>query len=255
MHIAITGASSGIGAALAREFGGAGNKITLVARRLEMMQALAAELDAETSCHKVDLANLETCCDWVQPAEDALGPVDVLINNAGVQWVEPTLQISNKRAELLFRLNVLAPMRLIRRVAPGMIERGSGHIVNIASLAGVTFAPGMADYSASKAAIAAASETLNDEFKSKGVHVLTVYPGPVTTPMEQAARAKFEGSASVDHLPTGTADELASKIHSCITKRKVRLVYPAVYGVTRHMRDISQWVTNSFAPRLDGSDS
>lgn len=248
MHIAITGASSGIGEGLARQFDGADHKITLVARREELLEKLAASLQAETSWHKADLTDLETCCDWVDAAEAKLGPIDVLINNAGMQFVEPTLGITNERAERLMTLNVAAPMRLIRRVAPAMIERGSGHIVNIASLAGVTFAPGMADYSASKAAIAAASETLNHELKAKGVHVLTVYPGPVATPLEKAARAQLEVTAAMDHLPTGNVEELAKKIDDCIRKKKARLIYPAVYGVTRHMRDISQWVTNAFAP-------
>lgn len=254
MHFAITGASSGIGEAFARKFGVAGNKVTLVARREELLNKLAGELEAETSLYKVDLGVLDNVCSWVDAAEAALGPIDVLINNAGVQWVEPTLNITTERAELLMRLNVMAPLRLIRRVAPGMIERGSGHIVNVASLAAVTFAPGMADYSASKAALAAASETLNSELKPKGVHVLTVYPGPVRTAMERAARDKFTASKSVDALPTGTVEELADKVAKALQSRQVRLIYPGVYGITRHVRGFSQWVTNSFGPQLSDDE-
>ena len=250
MHIAITGASSGIGEALAREFGGADHKLTLVARRLELLEALAADVQAPCGVHKADLTDLATCCDWIEAAEQQHGPIDVLINNAGMQYVEPTLGISNERAERLYTLNVLAPMRLIRAVAPGMVERGGGHIVNVTSIAGITFAPGMADYSASKAALAAASETMHTELKDKGVHVFTVYPGPVSTPLEQAARDKYEAGATVDALPTGKPDELARKIRKGIASRQQRIVYPAVYGVTRHMRDISQWFTDTFSPPL-----
>jgi short-subunit dehydrogenase len=254
MHIAITGASSGIGEALARKFGTEGNRVTLVARREELLNKLAGELEAQTSVHKVDLSELDGVCGWVDEAEATLGPIDVLINNAGIQWVEPTLALSVERAELLMRLNLMAPLRLIRRVAPEMVERGHGHIVNISSMSAVTFAPGMADYSASKAGLAAASETLNDELKPKGVHVLTVYPGPVRTAMESAARDKFKEAKSVDALPTGTAGELADKIAKALDKRSTRLVYPGVYGLTRHIRDLSQWATNSFAPRLKSSE-
>lgn len=250
MHIAITGASSGIGEALARHFDGANNRLTLVARRLHLLERLGEQLEAQTSLHKVDLADLATCAQWVDAAQAQMGPIDVLINNAGVQVVAPTMLVSDERAEMMTRVNLMAPMRLIRQVAPAMMSRGDGHIVNISSLAGVTFAPGMADYSASKAALAAASETLHQELKPAGVHVLTVYPGPVRTPLEQAAREKYARSATVDALPTGEPRRLAILIERHMHSRSRRLVYPQVYGITRHVRDVSQWFTDTFSPPL-----
>lgn len=251
MHIAITGASSGIGAALAREYGAAGNKLSLVARRTDLLAALADEVAADAHVYAADLCSLATACDWIADAESASGPIEILINNAGMQYVEPFFAISSERAERLYNLNLLAPLRLIRAVAPGMVERGSGAIVNVASVAAITFASGMADYSASKAGLAAASESLNEELAGKGVHVLTVYPGPVHTAMEAAARAKFAGNRAAEGLPTGTTDEIASLIAAFVQKRRPRLVYPRIYGVTRHARDISQWVTRTFGPHID----
>ncbi len=250
MHIAITGASSGIGAALTRAFGTADNKLSLVARRLELLEQLADEVAAEASCHRVDLGLLESCCDWVEAAEQAHGPIDVLINNAGVQYVVHALELEDERRELMMRINLLAPQRLIYRVAPGMVERGSGTIVNVSSMAGITPTPWMADYSASKAGLAAASETLRVELRKTGVNVLTVYPGPVSTPMETDARKQFVDSVLVDNVPTGTVDALARLVRKAVRKRKARIVYPRIYGLGRYFRVTGQWVTDCLSPPL-----
>ncbi len=250
MHIAITGASSGIGEALARAFALPGHKLSLVARRMELLEALAADASCPAVCYRVDLSQLETCCDWVDQAEEAHGPIDVLINNAGIQHVASALLLEDGPREAMMRVNLLAPQRLIRRVAPGMVERGSGTIVNVSSVAGIIPPPWMADYSASKAGLAAASETLRVELKGTGVNVLTVYPGPVRTPMETAARTRFVDSMLVDRVPTGSASTLAARVLKAVRKRKARLIYPGIYSLGRHFRILGQWVTDCLSPPL-----
>ncbi len=257
MHVIITGASSGLGEGMARDFASAGWSLTLVARREPELRALAGAFKAkafagDTHVIAADLSDLERCAGVIDEAEAALGPADVLVNNAGIQYVEPTVGITPERGELLMAVNLLSPLRMTWRVLPGMIERRSGTIVNIASMAAVTPTPGMCHYNASKAGLAAASESLRVELKDTGVNVVTVYPGPVTSPMESVARESFTGSWATRNVPTGTPDEMARLVREAIVKGKPRLFYPKVYGVTRYSRVMSQWFTDTFTPPLKG---
>ena len=112
-HALITGASSGIGEAMARHFAAKGWRLTLAARRKEQLDDLAASLDAEVFVRPTDLSDLSQCERLVKDAVEALGPIDVLINNAGVQYVEPTVGVTPERGELLLNVDLLAPLRLI----------------------------------------------------------------------------------------------------------------------------------------------
>jgi len=251
-HIAVTGASAGIGLAIARAFAQKPNQLTVVARRRAPLEALAQEALAAgvaTFVAESDMADLEHCCDWVDEAEARQGPIDVLVLNAGVQKVGPALSFSVAETEAMMRVNVMAPLRLVRKVAPVMVARGRGTIVVVASVSGITYTPQMADYSASKAAVSAFSETLSVELKGTGVHVLTVYPGPIATDMEKAARANLVDGFLTRSIPMGTPEDLADQIQSAILKEAPRLVFPRVYGATRFARVTSQWLTYRFAPR------
>lgn len=251
MHVLVTGASSGIGAALARHWGSKpGVKLTLAARREAHLTALASQVDAETFVRPTDLNDLSECAALVDEAVARFGSVDVLINNAGIQYVEPTVGVSPERIDRLMTVDLLAPLHLMHHVLPGMLERGAGSIINIASLAGIIHTPGMAHYNAAKAGLAAASESMRVELERSGVHILTVYPGPVHSEMESAAREQFEPSAAVDNLPTGTPEALAQAIDKSLAKKSARLIYPKVYGLSRTTRNLSQWITDRFSPGL-----
>lgn len=254
MHVLITGASSGLGEGMARDFAAAGWSLTLAARRKAMLDALADALDTPTHTIAVDLSDLARCAEVISEAEAALGPVDALINNAGLQYVEPTVGIGHERGELLFAVNLLAPMRLIHEVLPGMLARGAGCVVNISSMAGVTPTPGMCHYNAAKAGLAAASESLRVELAESGVHVVTVYPGPVTSPMETKAREAFPEHWTVKNVPTGTPEGMAKLVREAIVKKKPRVFYPKVYGAARYSRVLSQWLTDTFTPPIGGDE-
>ncbi len=253
MHIAITGASSGIGRCLAQAFARPGARLTVVARRRAQLEALADSLDVPVCVLTADLSDLDAATAWVDEAERAHGPIDVLVNNAGVQVVDPVLDVAVADAERMFRLDTLAPVRLVHRVAPGMVERGGGCIVNVASVAAYTFTPGMAHYNAAKAALAAFSETLRAELAPSGVHVVTVYPGPIRTPMEAAARARFgsdEAPAVVQRIPTGQPEVLARLVVRAFDQRRPRVIYPAFYRLGWRMRHLAQWLTFRATPAL-----
>jgi short-subunit dehydrogenase len=231
MHVAITGASVGIGEAFARAFAAKGASISLVARRKDRLDALARELSGKAFVHEADLSHPDRATDWIAPAEEALGPIDVLVNNAGVQNIEPTELAVPDEGERLLRLNVFTPIRLTLAVLPGMLARRSGTIVDIASMAAVTPMPGMYYYNASKGALANASEGLRGELHGTGVHVVTVYPGPVDTDMGRTGLGKYESSLATRLSPLGTADELARLVVRAVEMKKPRVVYPRSYGI------------------------
>ena len=252
MHILITGASSGIGEALTRHFGSDPvHQITLVARRLENLEALASELSAQAYPMRADLSLLDSAEKVVVNATQRFGDVDLLINNAGANHLGEPGGFDVAVAEKLFALNVFSPIRLVEAVLPAMRRRQHGTIVNIASIAAAN-APGMmTHYAATKAALARYSEGLATQLEEEGIKVLTVYPGPVKTPMEDLVRDQLGGDLGMgDRLPSGRADELAIKIEQAIKQSKRRLVYPGFYASALWLPLLGQRLTDEFSPRL-----
>lgn len=223
-HIVLTGASSGIGAALAWELSRTGARLTLVARRREKLQALAEELPGETLVLPRDLSDSDPS--WLEQARAALGPIDVLVNNAGGSLYGRTADLSADEGERVLALNLHTPLRLTHAVLPELAERG-GMIVNIASIAAFAPVPGMTWYNASKGGLAAASESLAGELLGSGIHVLTVYPGVIDdTAMGQRGLDAYESTWSVRLQPRASSAALAKQIRWAMEKRKARLVYP-----------------------------
>lgn len=250
MHAFVTGASAGIGEALAKRLAAAGYDLTLVARRASELQRVAEQLPAgaKVRAQVADVSELSSLASVVRRAEDELGPVDVLVNNAGIQIVALTHEVTPAQGERLLTVNVLAPFRLTQAVLPGMIERGRGTIVDIASLAALAPTLGMYHYSASKAALAAASEALRAEVAPQGIHVVTVYPGPVRTKMAQAAVDRYaEDPTGI--LPVGNTAALARLVVRAIERRKARVIYPRAYVLARMFPGITRWVMDRMSPR------
>ena len=249
MHVAITGASSGIGEAIAREFARAGAKLTLVARRRDLLDRIAKETGA--SCHVItkDLSDHEHAADWIAESEAALGPIDVLVDNAGIELIARSEELDVLEGEKLLRLNLLAPLRITRAVLPSMLARRAGTIVDVASVAGLCATNGYAWYGASKAGLAMASETLRAEVAPHGVHVVTVYPGPVHSDMAVRAVEALEPSASTNLAPWGRSDELARLVRKAVEKKKARVIYPRFYTITRWFPGLARFIADRAAPR------
>ena len=251
MHVVITGASSGIGAALARELAKAGHSLTLVARRESLLRELAKTLGVKTHVVAKDLGEVESAADWIGGAEDALGPIDVLINNAGVQIVAPTTRVDPSEGERLLKVDLFAPMRLTQAVLPKMLERKSGVVVDVSSVAALAPTPGMFHYSAAKAALAAASESLRGELRGTGVHVVTVYPGIIeSTEMAKAAMDKYEPSWLLSRAPRGNEDRLAVLVRRAIERKHDRVIYPRSGIFTRWFPGTTRWMLDRFTPPL-----
>jgi len=254
MHIVITGASSGIGTALARELAKQpGAKLTLVARRRERLEALAQELSASTHVALVDLAEQPTPTEWLDEAVSELGEVDVLVNNAGVQVIGRTASIDCDEGERSIALNLFSPLRLIRSVLPSMVDRGRGHIVNVASIAAIAPTPGMTYYNASKAGFAGASESLRGELLDSGVHVMTVYPGIIAgTEMSDKGFDSYHSSRLLALQPQGSPEKLARLIARGLKKRQARLIYPRLNMIARSLPGPTRWLMDRFTPDVKG---
>lgn len=250
-HVLITGASSGIGESLARAWLGAGAAVTLVARRKPLLERIAETAPKRTRVILADLAQDLDPAALFDEAEAAQGPVDVLVNNAGVQIVEPAHTIAWERAEALLRVDLLAPLRLTQEALRRMLPRGRGTIVDIASMAALVPTPGMLFYNAAKGGLAAASEGLRAEAKRGGVHVVTVYPGPVKSAMEASGRAAYEESRIVSLLtPTGDPDVLARLVLAAVDRRRARVIYPRINLFARWFPGTSRRLTDAFTPAL-----
>lgn len=250
MHVIVTGASSGIGESLARAFAADGADLTLVARRAERLHALAAALGPRGRVNVVvaDLSDPERATEVVAAAIAALGPVDVLVNNAGVQIVGATTATDPAEGERLLATNLMTPLRLTRAVLPSMIARGAGTIVDVASMAALAPTPGMTWYNASKAGLAAASEAMRGELRGTGVHVLTVYPGIIDTPMADAAIVRAEPSRMLALQPHGDPDVLASLVTRAVRTRRARVVYPRVNWLARWFPGATRCLLDRYTP-------
>jgi short-subunit dehydrogenase len=251
MHIVVTGASSGIGAALAREFARTGSNVTIIARRRDRLDALAREFPERVHVIAHDLSNLRDCTRWIADAERAHGPIDVLVNNAGIQDLAPLDEMQPDRTEQVLHLNLHVPLRVTAAVLPSMLARKAGTIVDVASVAAFAPTPGITVYSASKAGLAAASEALRGELRGTGVHVVTVYPGIIAdTEMGAAGLEKVKSDPTVRYVPQGNAAELARRVRVAVQRRRRRVIYPASMTLARWFPGITRWVLDTFTPSM-----
>ena len=246
MHVVVTGASSGIGAALARELGkDAKDTVTLVARRKSAMDELAKEIAAASNVIAHNLSDSARATSWIAEAEERSGPIDVMINNAGVENTGFAHEADIAAGVSLIHTNMISPMLIARALLPGMVARRSGTIVNVASVAAFNAVKLQAWYGASKAGFAMFSEVARAEVREHGVHVVTVYPGPVKTPMAEAAYAVYGGRKGVvGLLPEGNPEKLARLVRRAIEKKHDRVVYPTFYEIGRFLPWVSRFMSD-----------
>jgi NAD(P)-dependent dehydrogenase (short-subunit alcohol dehydrogenase family) len=179
----VTGASRGIGAATARALDQAGARVVLVARDSPDLSAVADDLGQNPVVVAADLGDRDAPMAVAQQALAALGRVDVLVNNAAAAARLPTADTDAAIIDNLLAVNVRAPLLLTACLVPGMIERGSGCIVNLSSVSALVGTPRRAAYAASKGALDAATRSLAMELGPSGIRVNSVAPGVVDTAM------------------------------------------------------------------------
>ncbi|HJK98542.1 MAG TPA: SDR family NAD(P)-dependent oxidoreductase, partial [Polyangiaceae bacterium LLY-WYZ-14_1] len=182
--VVITGASAGIGAAAARAFAAEGARVVLAARGRDALDELAAELrgqGGEALVVPTDVGDDAACRRLIDEAVATHSQVDVLVNNAGLHHRGPFPGLTPEQATAMVDLNLRAPILLTRLVLDGMLARGSGAVVNVASLAGCIPVPESVTYSATKFGLRGFSLALGEELRGSGVRVAAVSPGPVST--------------------------------------------------------------------------
>ena len=224
--VLITGAASGIGRLMALKIAGKGGRLILWDVDAAHLDAVAAEIAAAggqasvVACNLVERESIEAAAARTLAEH---GAVDVLINNAGIVDGKPLLQASDEEIARTFAVNTLAPFRTVRAFLPGMLAQGAGHIVTIASAAGIAAVPRLADYSASKAAAIAFDESLRLEFAHDGVPVKTtvVCPFYVATGMFEGVRTRFPLL-----LPILRPEAVADRIVRAIERNEARLILP-----------------------------
>lgn len=210
-HIVITGASAGIGAAVARAVQGPDVRLSLGARRVERLAAVAPE----AFHHRLDVTDEASVEAFLAAAEAAHGPVDALINNAGkARGLERIAEAEGSMWREMIEANVMGVLHMTRRVLPGMIERGKGDIVMIGSIAGLQAYAGGSVYCATKRALISIAEALRLETHGTGLRVSTVHPGLVET---EFSLVRFDGDSEKAKTPyAGTRPLRAEDVAECV---------------------------------------
>lgn len=200
----VTGASGGLGAAIARTLHAQGARVALSGTRRDALDALAAELGEGAHACPADLRDPAAADALVAAAEAACGPLGILVNNAGLTRDMLALRMKDADWQDVLDVDLTAPFRLARAALRGMVRRKRGRIVGITSIVGSTGNPGQANYAAAKAGLAGMTKALAQEVGSRGITVNLVAPGFVETPMTDALtaeqRAKLSGAIPLGRM-------------------------------------------------------
>lgn len=182
----VTGASGGIGGAIARSLHGQGAVVTLSGTRREALDALATELGTRVHVVVADLGDPASTEALVKDAEAAMGKLDILVNNAGLTRDNIAMRMKDEEWQKVIDVNLSAGFRLARAAMRGMMKRRFGRIIGITSIVGVTGNPGQANYAAAKAGMIGMSKALAQELASRSITVNCVAPGFIATAMTEA---------------------------------------------------------------------
>src|SRR5471030_2453895 len=198
----VTGASGGIGAAIARALHAQGAKVVLSGTRMERLEELARELGEGAFVCPADLRDAAEPTALVEAAEEVAGPLHILVNNAGMTRDMLALRMSDLDWQAVLDIDLSAPFRLTRATLRGMLRRRAGRIVNISSIVGATGNAGQANYAAAKAELIGMSKSLAQEIASRGITVNVVAPGFVETAMTGALTDAQKSKIS-EQIPLG----------------------------------------------------
>ena len=214
----VTGASAGLGVEFARQLSKRGHRLVLAARRKERLEEMAAEL-GNARAAAIDLSKPEAVTELIADIEGAGEDVDLLINNAGFGLIGRFAELDAKREREMIDLNVGALTDLCRAVAPRMIARKSGGILNVASTAAFQPGPKMAVYFATKAFVLSLTEALHEELKPHGIKVSCLCPGPTRTEFGEVAG--FGGNSLFDRVAMRADDVVRQGLNGLDRNRAV----------------------------------
>ncbi|GAA3805108.1 SDR family oxidoreductase [Nocardioides panacisoli] len=246
MSIIVTGGARGIGRATVERFARQGASVAIGDLDPDLAEEVARAYGDRVVAAQLDVTEPAS---WQAFLEEVghLGPWDVLVNNAGIMPLGPVLKEPDSLTAAIFNVNVHGPINGIKAVAPGMAERGHGHIVNVASAVGRLAVPDGATYSASKFAVVGFSEAIRQEFAPLGLDVSLILPTVVQT--ELAA-----GVPAAKGMKPVTADDVAAAIESVVRKPRAELWVPNwVQGPTKFTQALPRKVQDALAKTNDAS--
>ena len=250
MHVFITGAANGIGEALAHKFAQLqGVQLSLADIQKEKLDQVCSELSCPASSYHIDLSQLETIPEMLKKIEKDNGPVDVLVNNAGLMIIQNMSTMKWDVIMTLLTIDFLAPLRIVHELQSQMISRKRGHIINVTSMAGVVPIPGFNYYAAAKAGLSMISEIMRSEFKEHGIHVTTVYPGIIDTDLGNNGKKSVKENRVMHLIPTGGREEMAEAIFQGFQKKQARVIFPKFYGAFRIIPGMGHWFTSRLTPK------
>ncbi|MEO6795065.1 MAG: SDR family oxidoreductase [Mycobacterium sp.] len=243
-RVLLTGASSGIGEAGAELFAAQGANVVVVARRKDLLDEVAQRITAaggDATAIACDLSDMDAVDALAADVQKRLGGVDILVNNAGRSIRRPLAESLDRwhDVERTMTLNYYSPLRLIRAIAPGMLQRGDGHIINVATWGVMTEAsPLFGVYNASKAALSTVSRVIETEWAGKGVHSTTLYYPLVATPMIAPTKA-------FQNRPALTSHEAGEWMITAARSRPVRIAPRIAVGARALDVLAPGWVTTA----------
>ncbi len=228
-NVLVTGASRGIGEAVARQFAAKGAHVVGVARNAELLAKVAADIGGVAIA--VDLADPSQVDGLIARIERDTGPVDILVNNAGLDMAGPLVDANPEDIRAIHQVNLITPIELCRQALPGMLRRGRGHLVNVSSLAGVAGFSGMTSYCSTKGGLNNFTGVLRLELKGTPIGTTLVELGPIPTEMLDVAnsftptRKSFERFYKLQLLVDIPKEQVADEVVAAVAKgkRHVRL--------------------------------
>ena len=226
--VVVTGAGSGIGAAVAQAFAREGARVVLTGRREDRLQDVARRIAAfqprvlALPCDVTDEAQVRAL---VAATLEHFGRIDMLVNNAGVLIEGPTAELGDSAIQTMFDTNVRGLLTCTRLVLPHMRERGYGHIVQISSVAGFVSLPPIGVYAATKHAVQAIADTLRIELFGTGIHVTSICPGPVASELGQRGPERRTSRAGLGRLAANVA---AAHILDAVHLRRREVFLPGI---------------------------
>jgi 3-oxoacyl-[acyl-carrier protein] reductase len=254
--VAVTGASRGIGAAVAEALAARRARVGLIARTRDDLDDVLGSLATEGVAVTADVADRSATIDAIARVEGKLGPIDVLVANAGIGAYGPFVDMSFEELERVVRVNVLGTMYAIRAVLPGMVARRRGHVVTIGSIAGRIGSPFEAAYSATKFAGVGLTEALAVEVAPYGVAVSIVNPGVVATDFGDARGHPYDRDRPKPISAESVADAVIAAIEASSAETYVPRWFRSAV-VTRHLvPPLFRWGTaRSFRAELQADEA
>jgi short-subunit dehydrogenase len=237
----VTGASRGIGVYIARALAEAGVNLVLAARSTAPLEQLAKELTAlgvQVRAIAVDIGDKSSLDGFVRRCEAELGPIDVLVNNAGIESNGAFVDFTPEEIERMVHVDLVAPMLLTRKFLPKMLERQRGHVVNIASLAGKSATPYNVPYSAAKSGLIAFTHSLRAELRESGVSASVVVPGFISDAGMFATKKQRHGVQESSLIGTSKPEAVAAAVVRALGEDTLEIIVNP--GPMRLMQAVNQ---------------